>query len=258
MKTVVVVIGVATTLLALWGLFAPRGLWNSLFGWSFADQRAGEPGGGSYLARRLLLGLGLAGIATMGILLVVQGIVNPPKVAPPPTPVEQMWGSGSHEIVNRVVSPVTGPPAGLTEVPVIDYQAIDDENGPGNYLRLLPKFAILGEQELAGLIGSPPTDGYSATDTAELILHIRGPLLCIPRAALVMETSESVTVAVYYGLPDPVDPAATPVDNAVSCPATSSVTASILLPIELSEDLGDRPVLTLSGDELKNVPLIVE
>ncbi len=84
---------------------------------------------------------------------------------------------------------------------------------------------------------------------------MRGPLLCVPRAALVTETAESVTVAVYYGLPDQVDPA-TPVDNAVSCPADSTVTASILLPIELSEELGDRPVLTLAGDELQNVPLI--
>jgi hypothetical protein len=254
-KTVVIVLGVATTLLAVWGLFAPRGLWNSLFGWSFADQRAGEPGGGSYLARRLLLGLGLAAIATIGILFVVQTIVNPPKVAPPPTPIEQMWGSGSHEVVNRVVSPISGPPTGFTEIPVLDYQAISDEDGPGDYLRLLPKFAILGSQEIPGLIGSPPSDGYSATDTAELILHVRGPLLCVPRAALVMETAESVTVAVYYGLPDQLDPA-TPVDNAVSCPADSSVTASVLLPIELQEELGDRPVLTLTGEELKDVQLI--
>ena len=101
----------------------------------------------------------------------------------------------------------------------------------------------------------PPTDGYSAMDTAELILHVRGPLLCIPRAALVVETSESITVAVYYGLPDPADPA-TPVDNAVSCPADSPVTASALLPIELAADVGERPVLTLAGDELVEVPLI--
>lgn len=254
MKTVVVVLGVATTLLALWGLLAPRGLWNSLFGWSFADQRAGEPGGGSYLARRLVLGLGLAGLATLGIVTAVLGFMNPPKVAPPPTEIEQMWGSGSHEIVNRVVTPVGAAPAGLTEIPVLDYQAID-EDGPGGYLRTLPTFAILGQTELPGLIGAPPSDGYGATDTAELILHVRGPLLCIPRAALVTETAESVTVAVYYGLPDQKDPS-TPVDNAVSCKADDPVTASILLPIELAEELGDRPVLNLAGDELQAVDLI--
>ncbi len=40
-KTVVMVLGVATTLLAVWGLSRRAGLWNSLFGWSFADQRGG-------------------------------------------------------------------------------------------------------------------------------------------------------------------------------------------------------------------------
>lgn len=255
MKTVVVILGAATTVLALWGLLAPRGMWNSLFGWSFADQRAGEPGGGSYLVRRLLLGLGLASVAALGIAVVVQSLVNPPRVAPPPSAVEQMWGSGSHEIVNRVVTPLGAAPTGLTEVPVLGYQVITDEDGPGDYLRLLPKFAILGEQEIPGLIGAPPTDGYSAMDTAELILHVRGPLLCIPRAAVVIETSESVTVAVYYGLPNQEN-AETPVDNAVSCPADSPVTASTLLPIELAEDLGDRPVLDLNGDRLVEVPLI--
>jgi hypothetical protein len=92
-------------------------------------------------------------------------------------------------------------------------------------------------------------------DTAEFILHVRGPLLCIPRAAVVVETSESVTVAVYYGLPNPENPE-TAVDNAVSCPADSPVTASALLPIELSADVGERPVLTLAGDELVEVPLV--
>jgi hypothetical protein len=253
-KTVVVILGAATTVLALWGLLAPRGLWNSLFGWSFADQRAGEPGGGSYLVRRLLFGVALAAIAAMGIVVVVQGIVNPPRVAPPPSPVEQMWGEGSHEVVNRVVTPVGAAPAGLTEVPVLDYQVITDDGGPGDYLRLLPEFAILGEQEVPGLIGAPPSDGYSAMDTAELILHVRGPLLCVPRAALVVETTESITVAVYYGLPNPANPE-TVIDNAVSCPADSPVTASVLLPIELSEDVGERPVLTIAGDELVEVPL---
>ena len=207
MKTVVVVLGVATTLLALWGLFAPRGLWNSLFGWSFADRQAGEPGGGSYLARRLLLGLGLAGIATMGIVMVVQGFVNPPRVAPPPTEVEQMWGPGTHEVVNRVVAPVTAPPTGYTEVPVIGYQVIAEDEDPGAYLRLLPEFSLLGNPDVPGLIGVPPSDGYGAIDTAELVVHVRGPLLCAPRVALVVETTESITIAVYYGLPDPVDPA---------------------------------------------------
>ena len=34
------------------------------------------------------------------------------------------------------------------------------------------------------------------------------------------------------------------------------MTASILLPIELAEEVGERTVLTLSGDEIEEVPLI--
>ena len=170
-----------------------------------------------------------------------------------------MWGSGSHEVVNRVVAPVAAPPEGLTEIPVLGYQVIEEEEDPGAYLRLLPEFSLLGNHDVPGLIGVPPSDGYGAIDTAELILQVRGPLLCAPRAALITETTETITVAVYYGLPDrPADapPPAEPIDNAVSCPAGNPVTASILLPIELMEEVGTRTVLALNGDEIPEIPLL--
>jgi hypothetical protein len=254
-KTVLGVIAVATTLLLLWGALAPRGNWSSLMAWSTADPRAAEPGSTSYFVRRLLFVFGLLGLAGLGTAVVVTWMLNPPLHAKPPTPVQQMWGEAPPVVVDRVITPVAEPPAGYTEVPVLGYQVVDDEEGPGDYVHRLELFELLGgKQEMPGLIGQDPGDGYSAMDTAELILNVRGPLLCIPRAAIVRETPDAITVAVYYGLPD--QPPEVVVDNAVSCPADATVTASVLLPIELVNPVGDRTVVMLDGEEIPEVELI--
>lgn len=255
MNTVVGVAAVATTLLLLWGLLAPRANWSSLVAWSTSDPRAAEPGWTSYFVRRLIFGFGLLGLAGLGAAVVVTWMLNPPLHASPPTPVQQMWGQTPPVVVDRVITPVADPPAGFTEMPVLGYQVVDDEDGPGDYLRFLEPFELLGgERDMPGLIGQDPGDGYSAMDTAELIINVRGPLLCIPRAAVVRETLESVTVAVFYGMPDPPDGSA--VDNAVACPAGATVTTSALLAVELHEELGDRTVLMLDGTEIDEVDLI--
>ncbi len=255
MNTVVGIAAVATTLLLLWGLLAPRANWRSLVAWSTSDPRAAEPGFTSYLVRRLLFGFGLLGLAGLGTAVVLTWLLNPPLQAKPPTAVQLMWGDTPPVVVDRVITPITAPPAGYTEVPVLGYQAVDDDDDPGDYLRLLDRFELLGgKQEMPGLIGQDPGEGYSAMDTAELILNVRGPLLCIPRAAILTETSESITVAVYYGLPD--QPEGVVVDNAVSCPADAPVTTSVLLAVELHEELGDRPVIMLDGTEVDEVELI--
>lgn len=253
-QSVVGVFAVATSVLLVWAVLAPRGIWSALAAWSTADPRAAEPGFTSYLFRRLISLLGLLGLLGLGAAVVVTWILNPPRVAAPPTPVEQMWGIPPM-VVDRVVNPLQDPPPGLTEIPVLGYQVPEDGDAP-DYLRHLENFSVLGadQDELRGLLGQDPGDGYGAMDTAELILYVRGPLLCIPRAAIVKETPSQVTVAVYYGLQDPEDGSA--VDNAVSCPPDNPVTAGILLPIELSEDVGDRQVMTLAGEVIEEVPLI--
>lgn len=253
MNTVVGVVAAATALLLLWGALAPRGNWSSLMAWSTSDPRAAEPGWTSYFFRRLIFLFGLLGLAGLGTAVVVSWILHPPLQAKPPTAVQLMWGPTPPVVVDRVINPVGSPPEGLTEIPVLGYQAVEDK--PGGYIRLLEKFELLGgKRDMPGLIGQDPGDGYSAMDTAELILNVRGPLLCIPRAAIVHETPDDVTVAVFYGLPD--QPDGTPVDNAVSCPADSHVTTSVLLAIELQNDLGDRRVITLEGEEIPEVPLL--
>jgi hypothetical protein len=254
-NTVVGVAAVATTLLLLWGLLAPRGNWSSLVAWSTSDPRAAEPGWTSYLVRRLLFAFGLLGLVGLGTAVVVTWLLNPPLHAPPPTPVQLMWGPTAPVVVDRVISPIAEPPAGYTEVPVLGYQAVNDDDDPGDYLRFLEPFELLGgEKDMPGLIGQDPGDGYSAMDTAELILNVRGPVLCIPRGAIIKETLDSVTVAVYYGMPD--QPEGTVIDNAVSCPADAPVTTSVLLAIELHEELGARQVIMLNGDEVPEVELI--
>lgn len=255
MNTVVGVAAVATTLLLLWGLLAPRANWSSLVAWSTSDPRAAEPGFTSYLVRRLLFGFGLLGLVGLGAAMVITWLLNPPLHAKPPTPVQLMWGHAPPVVLDRVITPLAEPPAGYTEMPVLGYQEVDDEKGPGDYLRFLEPFELLGgKRDMPGLIGQNPGDGYSAMDTAELILNVRGPLLCIPRGAIIKETIDSVTVAVYYGLPD--QPPDTAIDNAVSCPADATVTTSVLLAIELQEEVGARKVIMLDGTEIPQVDLI--
>ena len=106
-QSVVGVFAVATTVILLWALFAPRGLWSALAAWSTADPRAAEPGFTSYLFRRLFAMLGLLGLLGLGTVVVVNWILYPPKVAPPPTAVEQMWGTPPM-VVDRVIN-CTGP-----------------------------------------------------------------------------------------------------------------------------------------------------
>ena len=77
---------------------------------------------------------------------------------------------------------------------MLGYQVVLDDEGPGDYLRFLEPFELLGgEREMPGLIGQDPGEGYSAMDTAELIINVRGPLMCIPRGAIITETLETVT-----------------------------------------------------------------
>ena len=167
-----------------------------------------------------------------------------------------MWGPVEPVVVDRVISPIGEPPAGYTEMPVLGYQDIPEDDRPGDYLRFLHPFELLGgNSEMPGLIGQDPGEGYSAMDTAELILNVRGPLLCVPRAAIIHETLDAVTVAVYYGLPD--QPAGVAIDNAVSCPVDATVTTSVLLAVELKDPLGARQVVMLNGDAVPEVELII-
>lgn len=240
-------------LLFLWGLFAPRSQWLTLTAWSVSDPHAHEPGAAGFGMRRLASAVGLIGLASVGFVAAASFIDRLPRPPVPPTPVQAMWGTPDPHVINRVVRGLSSPPDGLVAVPVLDYQAFPTTGAP-SYLTRLNTYSLLGLGAVPGLIGAAPGAQAAAIDTAELVVHVRGPILCIPRAAVVIESDTTVKIGLYYGLPDSAD--GSPVDNTKGCPTDSSVTASVLIPIDLTAPVGDRIVESLDGTELPSVKVV--
>ena len=252
----IVFVALAATLgiLLLWGLVAPRSQWRAIMGWSVSDPHENEPSTTSYVIRQILFVLGLAGIGVVGIsayLTYLDSIPAPPK---PLTPMERMWGSPDPALVNRVVAAGTSPFAEFVDTPVLGYQDANDAGKFADYVLDLDKFSLLGDYGPPGLIGTDPKQGFSAISTAELMVNVRGDLLCIPRRAVVIETETTVQIALYFGLPDREDGEAQ--DHLAGCVAQPVVANSLLVPIELSAPLGDRDVQTLDGTHVKRVPVV--
>jgi hypothetical protein len=234
-------------------LVAPRSQWRTLASWSVADAHASEPGAASYGIRRLFCGIGALGVAAVLSVASASSMANMPQPPPPATPLEVMWGSPAPSVVNRFISPLPAPPGDVVEAPVIGYQAFEDGTPP-HYLGLLKPYSRLGETMIPGYIGRIPDEGYSAADFAELVVHVRVPILCMPRAAVVAETEDTVTIAIYYGLPNSSD--GSPVDHAAGCDVDSFVTASLLIPIDLAAPVGKREIVTLDGEGINQVLLV--
>lgn len=251
MTLTLVVIAITLTALCVWGLVAPRSQWWALVGWSVTDPHADEPGAASYGVRRLIFGAGVATILVIGGLTVANYVRDLPTPPPPPSAVQVMWGSPDPRVVDRAITPVAAPPAGLTEIAILGYQSLD--SGPPAYLSRLRVFTMLGDTAPPGYIGTVAPAGTTAVDNARLLISVRGPILCIPRAAVVHETASTVSVAIYYGLPDV---AGTVPDNATSCPANATDTGSVLIPLPLSAPLGDRTVQNLDGSQIGQVRLV--
>ena len=227
-------LAVTLGLILLWGVFAPRSQWRILAGWSVSDPHLHEPGGASYGLRRLVSGIGaltLLGIVGVTSASAVAGL---PSESPRPSLVSQLWGRPDPSVVNRMIVPLSGPPSGLVEMPVLAYEDVSDDLP--DYFDRLHNFTLLGN---------------GALDFADVVVQVRGPLLCIPRAVVVIETADTVKFAVYYGLPDAA--ADVPVDNTVSCPTDASVTGSVLIPLRLAAPIGDRTVETLAEDPIREV-----
>lgn len=239
----------------LWGLFAPRSHWRSLTGWSVSDPHASEPGAAAYGVRRLVSGIGTLALAGVLILAVSSFVTNLPKPAPPLSAVHIMWGAPDPLVVNRVVTSASGPPVDLPQMPVLGYQAFTNSGAP-SYLTRLRTFTLLGDGNAPGYIGSTPDTGLAAIDTASLVVNVRGPVLCIPRQAVIIETETTIQIGVFYGLPDRADGAA--IDQLASCPADSTLTASLLIPIDLANPVGDRKVQTLDGQDIDGVRIVTD
>jgi len=254
------IIAVSLGIFFIWGLLAPRSQWRVLTSWSVSDPHANEPGGAAYGWRRLLSGVGVLGLAAVGVVSATPELLAAlPQEERVTTPVEVMWGSPPPQLVDRSVNGSLAPTPGLVPVPVLGYQDLDELDELPTYLINMRHFSLLGDGSPAGYIGSYPGDGYSGVGPADLVVNVRGSVLCIPREAVVVETETTVQIAIYYGLPDPAPAAdgtpAPPPDNAAGCPAKGAVTGSVLIPITLISEIGDRTVETTDGDAIRKVEL---
>lgn len=238
--------------LLVWGLVAPRGMWRSVVGWSVADRYRDEPGGAAYGIRRVLAGIGVLGLIAVAAVGISGAAARTPGPPPQRTPLQLMWGPVEPRVVNRVVVPVAEPHPGLVEEPIAAYQDFDDGIPP--YVSLLPNFRFLGHDDVPGFIGTIPPVGNGALDFADLVINVRGPLLCVPRDVVMFQTEESVRIGVYYGLPRHDD--GTEGDSAEGCAVDGSTTASVLIPLQLTDPIGDREVLTLDGQPIAEVPVV--
>lgn len=253
------VIAASLGIFFLWGLLAPRSQWHVLSAWSVTNAYAHEPGGASYGWRRLLSGVGVLGIGIVAVLGAAPGLLaSLPREQRVIPPVQQMWGAPDPQMVDRSVYGSSAAPDGLVEFPVLGYQNLDELDDIPAYILDLKKFTLLGDATPRGYIGSTPAEGFSGVGPADLIVNVRGSVLCIPREAVVIETETAVQIGIYYGLPDPKpdpksDVAPPAPDNVAGCPLDDSVTGSVLIPITLSAVLGDRSVETLDGNEIHQV-----
>ncbi len=240
-------------LVFLWGLLAPRGQWRSLVAWSVSDPHRHEPGGAAYGLRRLVSGVGLVGLAVVVGVSAVSAFERIPRDSPTRTPIQLMWGSPAPSVVNRIVTPDSTPPSALPEIPISGYQAFEEGKIP-LYLSGLRPFERLGDASPGGYIGTDPPVGNGALDFADVVLNVRGPILCIPRALVMEKTDTEVRVGVYYGLPSGDD--GSEPDSLSACRADDPVTGSVLIPLDLGEPLGDRSLLSLDGQPLSEIPII--
>jgi hypothetical protein len=249
MELVFGTIAVTLGVLLIWGLVAPRGQWRILRAWSVADPHRNEPGGAVFGWIRLSAAVGVIGLAVVGIVGASAVVASLPKPPRPPTPVQIMWGSPVPHLLNRVSLNLGAPPAGLAEMPVLGYQTLDD--GIPNYVLELRPYTLLGDPEPPGIEGTEPEKDSSAIGVSNLLVHVRGPVLCIPREIVVIETETTVQIGVYYGVPN--DPAGAPVDHVASCSPDDPLTGSLLIPVQLSGPVLDREIVDLAGEALDEV-----
>ncbi len=254
MTTLVLIVLGSLGVILLWGLLAPRSQWRVLVSWSYRDPHTDEPSGSAYLLYRVVAAVGIATMVTSGILTYQVYLNNLPKPPEPPTAVELMWGTTAPVVVNRVIISVGTAPKNLVEQPILGYQVVDGQTRQPPYLFKLAPFALDTATTENGYIGVDPEPGLTALDTAELVVQVKGDPRCFPHAAIVRETEETVSVAVFYGQKNPTDGAHT--ENLADCNILASgANVSTLIPIRLASPLKERQVLTLEGDTIREVPL---
>ena len=253
MSLVFLVLAGTLGIVFLWGLLAPRSQWRVLNAWSVSDPRASEPGSLSYGLRQLFYALGLGSMVFLAIGTGVNYLANLPKPPTPLTPMQIMWGSPDPSLVDRYVLGETSVPAGFVDQPILGYQAWAPDHTPDYFDELKP-FTRVATPVINGYIGDAPEPGLIGTDTADIVVHVRGDLLCVPRAAVVIETDTTVQIAIEYGLPQPTD--GTTADNVAACVPKPAVSSSLLIPIDLAKPVAKRTVEALDGTKIDMVRVV--
>lgn len=243
----------SVVLVFLWGLISPRSQWKVLAAWSYRNPQADEPSSLAFGVQRVISGLGVAFFAVVGVAGLGQYLATLPPPPPSLTALQKMWGVAPEpQVVNRVVGAQSSVPSGLVEVSVTGYQVVNNEEHRPRYLHLLQRFDP-GDIDRSGIVGVKPGKDFPALDSAELVVNVRTWIDCIPRHAVVIETDTAVQVGIYVGQPDRQD--AIPLDHQ-RCDRPALVQNSLLIPIDLGAELGDREVQALDGVRIPEVPEI--
>lgn len=226
--------------LLLWGLVAPRSQWRVLVGWSTSDPDAAEPGNGVQGIRRVICAIGLAGVL---VVIGVQGwrvLDARPSPVAAPTAVEEMWGSPTPRLVDRLIAPRSTVPDGLVEGRIGGVELLT-KGSPPAYLVGLPRFDLLGEGQPAGLIGRVPPKGFSGYGQADVLIESEGPLDCIPHAVTARATDETYAFAVYWGPPTGTD------GPPVACDMADPILQKVLIPVQLADPVQAQTLVSDSG-----------
>lgn len=234
------------TLLALgfvWGLFWPRSQWRVLASWTRRNPDESEPGPVAYGVHRALSGLGVATFAAVGTFMLADYLASVPAPEPPVTALQTMWGSAPEpQMVDRVIVPAPSADPAFVPEAIIGYQVFDNERNVPRYLALLDVYEAPGNNP--GYLGVTPGLGFSALDSAELVINLRVKAQCVPRQVVIVESETVVQIGVFSGLPGTIGGVAG--DNAF-CAGGSLTGPSLIVPIDLSAPIGEREVQNLDG-----------
>jgi len=234
------------TLLALgfvWGLFWPRSQWKVLASWARRNPNESEPGPVAYGVHRALSGLGVATFAAVGTFALGDYVASLPAPEPPITALQAMWGSAPEpQIVDRVIAPASAADPAFVPEAINGYQVFDNERNVPSYLAFLDVYKAPGNNP--GYLGATPGLGFSALDSAELVINLRVKAQCVPRQTVIFESETAVQIGVYSGLPGTIGGVVG--DNAF-CARGSLTGPSLLVPIDLAAPIGEREVQNLDG-----------
>jgi hypothetical protein len=250
-----VVAVVSLAVLFFWAILAPRRFWRILIGWSYRDPSRNEPSAAVFGLYRTVAFVGIVALVSTGVAINQPASDPPEQASAPPSAVQRMWGSPAPLVVDRVVVPHSEPPIGLVRQPLLGFQPVEGARRLPGYLFGLRVFERDDAVEANGLMGVPPPPGLVALDTADLVLHVNADRRCFPHEVVVNESAKSVRVGIFFGQANPRD--GSNAARVAECdPEPERAGVSLLVPVTLSDALGDREVQDLDGRPVRRVEVL--